>query len=76
MGIYPHILTLSLPGYLGWEITDIARHTNGVGVLDIPGRLNIFTQGAFNPGIDFDNIKCTIKCHFSSHLRSIRVVHA
>lgn len=60
MGSYPHILTLSLPGYLGWEITDIARHTNGVGVLGILLRLNIFTLGALYPDIDFDNVKCTM----------------
>lgn len=32
VGIYLHFLALFLPGYTGWEITDLARHTNGVGI--------------------------------------------
>lgn len=31
LGIYPFLLNLCLPAYVEWEITDVARHPNGVG---------------------------------------------
>lgn len=44
VGIYLYLLTLFLPGYMGWKSIDFARRPNGVGIY--PWVFGFYTYGS------------------------------